>query len=142
MSRKKLTKSPRFLIFDLGVRRACAREGQRLTLQRKGELFEQWVGLELCRHARSLGRTRQVTFWRDPAGPEVDWIWQNEGELVPFEVKWSASPDRRDARHLETFMSEYPESSQGFVVCQTPVRYQLTDRIQALPWQELLGVCT
>ncbi|MBI2961759.1 MAG: ATP-binding protein, partial [Betaproteobacteria bacterium] len=43
-TRKKLTKSSRFLFFDLGVRRAAAEEGRRLPPRVLGALFEQFVG--------------------------------------------------------------------------------------------------
>lgn len=51
-TRKKLTKSSNYLFFVLGVRRATAKEGTKLPLDRFDHLFEQFVGLELIRCAR------------------------------------------------------------------------------------------
>ena len=136
-TRKKLTKSSRYLIFDLGVRRLCANEGTRLQRDRMGQLFEQLVGLELIRQSRVARQATRVLFWRDPDGPEVDWIVERAGELRPVEVKWTDVPERRDARHLETFMAEYPEALSGFIVCRVPRRTRISERVTALPWQEL-----
>jgi len=35
------------------------------------------------------------------------------------------------------FLKEYPKAKRGYVVCRTLRRYALTERIEAIPWQEL-----
>jgi predicted AAA+ superfamily ATPase len=138
-SRKRLTKSSKYLIFDMGVRRLIAAEGRKLLPDRMGELFEQWVGLELRRMARALGqRQTEVHFWRDPSGPEVDWVLKTDTEWIPIEVKWTDKPTKSHATHLKTFIDEYPAHAQrGVVICRTERRSKLTDRIEAWPYQEL-----
>jgi predicted AAA+ superfamily ATPase len=136
-TRKKLTKSPRYLIFDLGVRRAAAEEGARLPVRVLGALFDQFVGLELLRASRQSSAPLHLRFWRDPDGPEVDWVLTAEDRWLPVEVKWSEVPSARDAAHLETFLSEYPKAKEGLVVCRTPRPFKLGDRIRAVPWQEI-----
>jgi predicted AAA+ superfamily ATPase len=136
-TRKKLTKSPRYLFFDLGVRRAAAEEGRRLPPRVLGTLFEQFVGLELLRAIRQSVGGLRLRFWRDPDGPEVDWILEGEDLWLPVEVKWSDAPTERDTRHLRTFLSEYPKAREGVVVCRTPRRFKLAPNITAVPWQEI-----
>jgi len=136
-TRKKLTKSPRYLFFDLGVRRAAADEGRRLPSLVLGSLFEQFVGLELLRATREVSAHLKLRFWRDPDGPEVDWIVVGDDRWVPVEVKWSDTPAERDTRHLQTFLSEYPKAREGVVVCRTPRRFKIAPKITAIPWQEI-----
>ena len=136
-TRKKLTKSPRYLFFDLGVRRAAAEEGRRLPARVLGALFEQFVGLELLRATRQMAGPLRLRFWRDPDGPEVDWIVEGEDRWLPVEVKWSDAPAERDAKHLKTFLGEYPKAREGVVVCRTPRRFKIGPRITAVPWQEI-----
>lgn len=136
-TRKKLTKSARYLFFDLGVRRIAAREGTRLSRETMGKLFEQFVGLELLRHVQAGGWNAKIRFWRDPDGPEVDWVIEDEGEFVPIEVKWTEQPTAADIRHLEVFLDEYPTAKEGFVICRTPRKLRLSQRIVALPWHSL-----
>ena len=109
-SRKKLTRASRYLIFDTGVGRVAAREGRRLPLSRMGELFEQFVGLELLRYCRLHAPAARLRFWRDPDGPEVDWVLEHPGGLLPIEVKLGDRPVERDTRHLEVFLEEYRRS--------------------------------
>jgi len=136
-TRKKLTKSSRYLFFDLGVRRAAAEEGRRLPPRVLGALFEQFVGLELLRATRQTVGAVRLRFWRDPDGPEVDWIVEGEDRWLPVEVKWSDAPAERDTRHLQTFLSEYSKAREGVVVCRTPRRFKLAPKITAVPWQEI-----
>jgi len=138
--RRKLIKSPRFVIFDLGIRRVAANEGLRLPLETMGKLFEQWVGLELLR-ARHFGSVNfQVKFWKDPVGPEVDWVVVKDDEWIPIEVKWTSKPVKSDYKHLKTFINEYPQAKRGFVICQTPVAMKVEDNITVLPWRQVLSV--
>lgn len=136
-TRKKLIRAAKYIFFDLGVRRLAAHEGNALSRQDFGRLFEQWVGLELIRSAR-LGATQsQVLFWRDADGPEVDWVIETQGKYIPIEVKWTESPKISDIKHLELFLSEYHESEKGYLVCRIPRRQKLSSRVVAIPWQEV-----
>jgi predicted AAA+ superfamily ATPase len=135
-SRKKLTRASRFLLFDMGVRRLAAREGSRLLPARAGELFEHYVGLELIRLLRLHHPSARVRFWRDPDGPEVDWVVEHHGRYLPIEVKFTDRPSARDARHLDVFLDEY-SSASGLVVCSAPRKTRLGPRVTAVPWQAL-----
>jgi hypothetical protein len=81
-----------------------------------------------------------VRFWRDPDGPEVDWVLGVEDRLLPIETKWKEAPTEADARHLFTFLYEYKNAVQGLVVCRTPRRFMLGKSVIALPWEELLEI--
>lgn len=136
-TRKRLIKSSKFLIYDLGVRRIAAGEGRDIPIKYMGGLFEQWVGLELLRIMRTFPQKGSLLFWRDQSGAEVDWIVERDNHYIPVEVKWTTQPSASDARHLHTFLEEYPNSSKAYVICRIPRAQKLMDRVIALPWQEL-----
>ncbi len=136
-SRKKLTRSNRYLFFDLGVRRVAAREGYQLGQNQLADIFEQFVGIELIRLLRYQDLPWRLQFWRDPGGPEVDWVLTSHKEYIPIEVKWKEAPSERDAKHLNIFLDEYKNANQGFIICRTPQPYRINSKITALPWQEL-----
>ena len=125
------------MFFDLGVRRAAADEGSRQPARVLGAIIEQFVGLELLRATRQSKDNAGLRFWRDPDGPEVDWVVVTEDRWLPVEVKWSEAPTERDTRHLQTFLSEYSKASTAVVVCRTPRRFKITAKITAIPWQEI-----
>jgi uncharacterized protein len=134
-TRKKLTKSDKYLFFDLGVRRLAAHEGTRPPRDTMGTLFEQFIGLELLRSAHAKAHGAKIRFWRDPDGPEVDWVIDKDSVYIPLEVKWTDSPTPSDIRHLEVFLSEYKQAKTGFLICQVPRKTKLSERVFALPWQ-------
>lgn len=136
-TRKKLSKAKKYLFFDMGVRRVAAREGIKLPNEYKGRLFEQFVGLELIRHSRITQNRARLLYWRDPDGPEVDWVLESPTQLTPIEVKWSETPTLADAKHLIQFLTEYPEATKGYIICRAERRMKITDNIYAIPWQEI-----
>lgn len=136
-TRKKLTKSEKFLFFDLGVRRLAAHEGIRPPRDTVGALFEQFIGLELLRSAHIKSHGAKIRFWRDPDGPEVDWVVDKDGVYTPIEVKLTGNPAAGDIRHLEVFLSEYKTAKAGFLVCQVPRKVKMSEKVFALPWQSI-----
>lgn len=139
-TRKKLTKSDKYLFFDLGVRRIAAHEGIRPPRETIGTLFEQFIGLELLRSAHIKGHGTKIRFWRDPDGPEVDWIIDTEGIFIPLEIKLTQNPASNDIRHLEVFLSEYKSAKTGFLICQVPRKIKLSEKVFALPWQSIAQI--
>ncbi len=138
LSRRKLIKSPKYLLFDLGLRRLPAEEPSVLPEKYLGALFEQFVGLELIRWARLQQTKTSVHFWKDSAGPEVDWILRRHDSLLPIEVKWTDNPSLRDAKHVELFLKDYPLAKMGYVVCRVKQPQMLTSGIEAISWKDLL----
>lgn len=70
LTRQRLVKTPKYLLFDLGVRRVAAAEPTQYPEKYWGHLFEQWVGLELLHILQYLPNPKNLHFWHDHAGPE------------------------------------------------------------------------
>ncbi len=136
-TKRRLIKSPKYLFFDLGIKRACANEGTRLPQRVIADLFEHYVGNELVYHSQLTSPHIKVKYWRDASGPEIDFILDVAHQYIPIEVKWSDKPSASDARHLKRFLDEYIEAKAAYIISRTPHRYKLDDRIIVLPWQEL-----
>lgn len=137
--RKNLLSTPKFLLFDLGIRHAAAGLAiSRATVTgNPGPIFEQWVGLELWRRLQYLGEG-ELSYLRTRDGSEVDFIVERKGRVTPFEVKWTKRPTISDARHLLAFLKEHPRQAQhGYLICRCPHPLALTDKITALPWHSL-----
>jgi predicted AAA+ superfamily ATPase len=139
-TRKRLLTTPRFCFFDVGVRNAAAELPQSgpLADELAGPLLEQWVAQELVARAAYSGRGHRVSFWRTTYGVEVDFVFETPREDLPIGVKWTSRPRPADARHVETFLDQFPtRARRGFVVCRCERAQQLTDRVRAIPWHDL-----
>jgi len=134
--KRRIVKSCKYLFFDLGVRRLTAREGNNLPDKIMGQLFEQFVGLELLHLARSHNKRITLNFWRDLAGREVDWIVSYDNKIIPIEVKWTIQPSLKDAYHLKTFLNDY-QIEKGYIICRITKPQKLDDQITAVPWTEI-----
>jgi len=136
-TRKKLLKSPKFLFFDLGVRRLAAAEGPKLGKTRLGQIFEQFVGIELSRQIENINSRIHLQYWNDPQSAEVDWVLRKTDCYIPIEVKYKSSPTESDAKHLSKFLNEYKCPHGGYIVCDTRLPMKITKNIQAVSWQDI-----
>lgn len=138
-SRKRAAAAPRFLFFDLGVRHVVAElplNDALLSLD-PGHIFEQWVLTELYYRCLYSGKGHRLSTWKTSTGAEVDAVLETPTEAIPIKVKWTESPDPRDARHVETFLDLHPRlSKRGFVVCRCRHRQKLSKRVTALSFDE------
>ena len=135
-SRRNLLGHARFTFFDLGVRHAAAglRPVPDTVLASPGPCFEQWVGMELHRRT-GYANQGSLSYFRTRDGMEIDYILEWEGHTIPIEVKWTESPDPKDARHLKTFLAEHPDNtSEGYVVCRCARPAKLAANVTAIPW--------
>lgn len=139
ITKRRLIRSPKYLFFDMGVRRACANEGTKLSQKAMADLFEQYVGTELVYHGYLTSPDIKIRYWRDSAGPEIDYVIDQTKTYIPIEVKWTDKPSLADAKHLKKFIEEYQKYNvqHAYIVCRTPQRYKLAENIIALPWQEI-----
>jgi predicted AAA+ superfamily ATPase len=87
-ARVKETAHPKFYLFDPGVVRALAgRLREPVERAEQGPLLETYLLHEL-RAWMHQGRTGgELSYWRTPAGAEVDFVWTRAGGAVGIEAK-------------------------------------------------------
>ncbi len=135
-SRKNLLSTPKFFLFDMGVRHAAAGIHPSLEAVKvnAGSFFEQWVGIELWKRLQYLGSGR-LFYQRTRNGAEIDFIVEYNDRLIPIEVKWSEHPNLQDARHLLNFLKEHPkQAKRAYVICRCVAPMEIHEKVLALPW--------
>ena len=75
-------------------------------------------------------------YWRTNNGLEVDFIIQTDDEIIPIEIKYTNNPQKKHIKHLEIFMDEY-KCKKGYLVGTFSRAMKLTDKISAIPWNEI-----
>jgi predicted AAA+ superfamily ATPase len=93
--------------------------------------------MELLRYLHVFTLNGKLCYWRDHNGPEIDYVIDIHNKYMPIEVKWTSRPDAKDAAHLEVFLKEYDCYEKAYIICQCKTQFKLTDRVIALPWQEI-----
>jgi predicted AAA+ superfamily ATPase len=137
--RKGLLSTPRFYMFDIGVRHAAAglTPARDTVMAEPGPVFEQWVGIELWKRLQYL-QDGHLSYLRTKDGTEIDFVVERGGLVTPIEVKWTERPTVSDARHLLSFMKEHEgKAPHGYIICRCEYPMQLHPQITALPWNYL-----
>lgn len=81
---------------------------------------------------------RAVYHWRLASGQEVDFILQDNQEIIPVEIKAANNVGNREARHLVAFREKYNTSRCGLLLSCDPDIKLLNNRIIAAPWWAVL----
>lgn len=110
---KRLLKTPKVYIADSGV--ACHLLGIRTMpeLERSpflGPIVEGFVATEIAKAQMNMGLRREVYFFRDQQGFEVDFVAQVRGTTLVIEAKASRTVLPRDARAVAELRQRLPGS--------------------------------
>jgi uncharacterized protein len=135
---KRLIKSPRLYWLDSGM--ACHLLG--LTTQRQlesspfmGPVFEGAVAAEFLKAQVNAGHRRELYFFRDERGLEVDFLLPRPGgRLALVEVKSSMTAVPQDAKPMERLGA--PANAERWVVYRGKERVTLAPGVKAVPVEE------
>lgn len=138
---KRLVKSPKVYFTDTGTLTALV--GLKTVEHASagpmgGLIFETAVVGEIFKTLLHRGQEPQLYFWRTATGIEVDVVVDTGTQLVPIEVKLTATPLPALATGITVFQNELGrKAGAGWVVHPGEVRLPLAPRVMALPFSEL-----
>ena len=78
--------------------------------------------------------TRDLYHWRLSSGQEVDFVLEENGQLLPVEVKAAEAVGADEARHVVTFRERHPNTPRGVVLSCDPQIRVIRPGILACPW--------
>jgi predicted AAA+ superfamily ATPase len=118
--RQELVRQPKAYGFDTGFV-SFYRGWNELRQEDLGPLWEHLILDEL----RAQLPQRQIHFWRDKQGHEVDFVLdRGQGVIDVVECKWN--PDAFESKPLEVFRSQYAIGTNYIVSPQVTRRYERT----------------
>jgi len=138
---KRLVKTPKVYLTDVGM--LCYLSGLRdpghaANGPLAGAIVETAVLSEVIKVAESSGVDPQVFFWRTSRGTEVDIVIEQQGRLVPLEVKQTATPRPALASGLLSFVSDYSDKAdKGWLVHLGSTTLPLAPGLTAVPFTDL-----
>lgn len=112
---KRMIKSPKIYFADTGL--ACYLLGiesvdQLIKDPLYGNLFENWVVIELMKARYNQALDPRLYFYRDVAGREVDLLFQKGSHLVPIEIKSSKTFSPAFLEGLKYFHAQTPQKAE------------------------------
>jgi len=138
---KRLVKTPKIYFTDVGT--LCYLTGLRdpehaASGPMAGAIFETAVLSEIIKTFTHRGVDPQVAFWRTSAGMEVDFLVEVGSNLIPIEVKLSATPRPAMASTIQILQRDFGgRALTGYVVCLGNARLPLVPGVTAIPFTEL-----
>jgi predicted AAA+ superfamily ATPase len=127
---KRLLKTPRGFWCDTGLAMHLAGE---TTPQ--GAHLESLVLQDLLAWRDSSPMEAEILYWRTVAGDEVDFVIEQDGMLLPIEVKTGRRPSLADVRSLKLFRQEYADRARPGLLLHTGSEIAwLADGVLAAPW--------
>lgn len=138
--RERVMRHPKFYFFDLGVTRALARQLEtRLNPSTSlyGDLFEQWMVLEVIRWARYSQRNIQIFYYQPHGGKEIDLV-VSRPDCLPLLIEIK-STEQVEERHIAALLSSgaHFEDATKLCVSRDPLAKVIAG-VRCVPWQEFL----
>ena len=132
---KRLVKSPKLYFLDPGL--MCHLLGIRgprdlVTHPLRGAVVETFVYTELLKLHNNHGPRRDISFWRDSNGREVDFLIDRGGRQLPIEVKAGKTIARDFFKGLDHYLA-LAGDSQGVLIYGGDESYRRSGHL-VKPW--------
>ncbi len=138
--RKRLVKTPKIYFWDTGL--ACRLLGiekpEQLALHpSRGHLFENWVIIELLKARYNAGLKKNLFFWRNNIGLEVDIIIEKENKLIPIEVKSGSTISSNWFDSIEKWMNLAGSDVSDAYLIYGGIKSFAQRSLSILSWQDI-----
>ena len=118
---KRTVKTPKVYFLDTGLAAYLTRWDTPQSLSHgamSGHYFETFVVAEVLKSYHNAGIEPALYFLRDHSGKEIDLLFFQNETLYPFEIKQTASPDRRLTKTFDVIESTPGvKRGPGGVIC-------------------------
>ena len=138
---KRLVKTPKVYFADTGT--LCALVGLKSVEHAAagpmgGAIFETAVITEVFKTLTHRGEEPSLYFWRTARGEEVDLVVDMGTQLIPVEIKLTATPHPGMANGILAFQQALGnKAGVGWVVHPGEMQLPLAPRVRTLPFAEL-----
>ena len=129
---QRVIKAPKVYVIDPALALAGSRE-----IAPSGFHLETLVCIDLLQW-RDESPGRALYHWRLTSGQEVDFILQENQELMPVEIKAANVIGNREARHIVAFRDKYNTTKRGLLLSCDPNIRSLDNGVIAAPWWAVL----
>jgi hypothetical protein len=133
---KRLIKSSKIYFYDTGI--VCHLLGIRSVegLQKSnyyGAIFENFIVSEIIKNRKNKEQFGEVYFYRDSTGNEVDVLIENEGNLIPIEVKSAIKIQKEHHKNLKWFQKVFRQEG-GILLYAGNENESFPNEIEQLSW--------
>lgn len=138
---KRLVKTPKVYFTDVGT--LCYLTGLRevdplVSGPMAGAVVETLIFSEIFKRFSNRGLDPNLSFWRTSSGTEVDLLIEEQGQLIPIEIKASSTPRPQMAEGIVSLQKDLKEKiKEGYVIHLGKTQLPLAPHVTALPFTQL-----
>ncbi|OGW81277.1 MAG: hypothetical protein A3G33_06790 [Omnitrophica bacterium RIFCSPLOWO2_12_FULL_44_17] len=139
VSKRRVSQRERFVFFDPGVRNALLgiHRGH-LSPMEKGNLFEQWIFLQLMAFNDINKKGWRISSFRTDTGAEVDWILDTGSRLLAIECKSGKNVAEHDLNGLRVFDRFAHRQAEKYVIYTGRSVQKFSKSETAIPYGDFL----
>lgn len=133
---KRMVKTPKLYFCDTGLCAYLSSWTSRDTLMNgaaAGHFLENHVVSEMIRNASSGETEVNLNYYRDKNQKEIDLIVEADGVLHPFEIKRSASPERKAVKAFGVLEKCDREVGAGGIICMAEKPFPIDANNSLIP---------
>lgn len=138
---KRLTQMPKLYFYDTGL--CCSlleidNDSHVNTHPLRGALFENLMILELLKHRFNNGQRSNLFYWRDRTGNEIDVLIDQSSQVIPVEIKTSATFNTDYLKGINYWRKINPATKKAFVVYTG--KSSATDNTEIINWKQITRI--
>ena len=133
---KRMIKTPKLYFCDTGLCSFLSSWTSRDTLMNgaaSGHYLENYVVSEILKNTSYGEKTVSLNFYRDTNQKEIDLVLEIEGGLYTFEIKRTASPERKLIRTFSLLEKSGKKLKAGGVICMAEKPFPIDSSNFLLP---------
>ena len=133
---KRRIKTPKLYFCDTGLCAFLSSWTSRDVLMNgaaSGHFLENYVVAEMIRNVSYGEKEMNLNFYRDTNQKEIDLVVEADGVLHPFEIKRSASPDRKATKVFSLLEKADRSLGNGGIICMAEKPFPIDSKNNLIP---------
>lgn len=133
---KRMIKTPKLYFCDTGLCAFLSSWTSRDVLMNgaaAGHFLENYVVAEMIRNVSYGEKEMNLNFYRDTNQKEIDLVVEADGVLHPFEIKRSASPDRKATKIFSLLEKADRSLGNGGIICMAEKPFPIDSKNSLIP---------
>ena len=133
---KRMVKAPNLYFLDTGLCAYLTRWTSSQALEvsaMSGAFFETFVVSEIIKSYLNYGKRPPIYYYRDSDQKEIDLLIEENGVIYPIEIKKSAHPTFKMAKHFNILSQLDKKVGLGTIVCMSNDLLPLKEDLWAVP---------
>lgn len=137
---RKAVQKEKFIFFDIGVRNGILGiQNNKFTPPQLGELFEQWLVLQILTINSYKKKKWNLFYYRDNKNIEVDIIIEMDKKLLALEIKWGEKYKSQWRDSLDEFTLQRPKKPVEQIIIYRGDRTLKDGATRIIPFEKFLA---